>query len=41
MCEICSNLTIKVQRQGQYEDISHFFFGVSIVDSEQVNVEWE
>ena len=49
-CEICSNLTMKTQKQCQwrcygilivkFEQISTYCFGVSIVDFEQVNAEW-
>ena len=49
--EICSKLTIKTLERRQwrhsgvfivnFEDISHLFFSVSIVDFEQANVSWE
>ena len=47
MCKICSKLTIKIPERRHsdpvivsFKQISHIFYGISIVEFEQVKVDW-
>ena len=40
MCEICSKLTIKTLEPRHWDQISHIFSGILIVDFELVNTGW-